>query len=164
MATKIMKNDISRACRPRYIVEGQVHLFSRPHQATKMVELAAAADPLKFKGLEPVLREAMSGKSALVFLFEGYEEIEAVSPIDILRRADVEVVVASISDSLAVKGRSNLVLQADLLLSSVPTDRVFDCVVVPGGPGTKLLRASPVVLGIVKRYHTPLCVVSSTIF
>jgi protein deglycase len=94
----------------------------------------------------------MSGKSALVFLFEGYEEIETVSPIDILRRADVEVVVASISDSLAVKGRSNLVLQADVLLSSIPADRVFDCVVVPGGPGTKLLRESTDVLNIVKRF------------
>ena len=96
----------------------------------------------------------MSGKSALVFLFEGYEEIETVSPIDILRRADIDVVVASISDSLAVKGRSNLVLQADVLLSSVPADRAFDCVVVPGGPGTKLLRASTDVLNIVKRYIT----------
>jgi 4-methyl-5(b-hydroxyethyl)-thiazole monophosphate biosynthesis len=93
--------------------------------------------------------------TALVFLFEGFEEIETVSPIDILRRAEVDVVVASISDTLLVKGRSNLLLQADVLLSSIPADRVFDCVVVPGGPGTKLLRESPTVLSIVKRhdYH-----------
>ena len=91
-------------------------------------------------------------KSVLVFLMEGYEEIETVSPIDILRRAEADVTVASISDSLSVKGRSNLVLQADVLLSSVAADRVFDCVVVPGGPGTKLLRESPDVLSIVKRY------------
>ncbi len=89
--------------------------------------------------------------TALVFLFEGFEEIETVSPIDILRRAEVDVVVASISDALLVKGRSNMLLQADVVLSSI-ADRVFDCVVVPGGPGTKLLRESPIVLSIVKRH------------
>jgi protein deglycase len=90
--------------------------------------------------------------TALVFLFEGFEEIETVSPIDILRRAEVDVVVASISDNVLVKGRSNLLLQADVLLSALDPDRVFDCVVVPGGPGTKLLRESSTVLSIVKRH------------
>ena len=105
-----------------------------------------------------VIREhSTMSKSVLVFLMEGFEEIETVCPIDILRRAEAEVMVASISDSLNVKGRSNIVLQADTLLASVPSDRVFDAVVVPGGPGTKLLRESPAVLSIVKRFVIPIC-------
>jgi 4-methyl-5(b-hydroxyethyl)-thiazole monophosphate biosynthesis len=90
-------------------------------------------------------------KTALVFLMEGFEEIETVSPIDILRRAEVNVTVASISDKTSVKGRSNIILEADTLLSSLEPDRVFDCIVVPGGPGTKLLRENTTVLSIVKR-------------
>mmetsp|Transcript_64000 Transcript_64000/g.171433 ORF Transcript_64000/g.171433 Transcript_64000/m.171433 type:complete len:180 (+) Transcript_64000:3-542(+) len=86
----------------------------------------------------------------LVFLMEGFEEIETVSPIDILRRAGLDVVVASISDSVSVKGRSNIVMNADVLLSSIDPTTIFDCVVVPGGPGTKLLREHSTVLAMVK--------------
>lgn len=73
-------------------------------------------------------------KSALIILHEGFEEIEAVNPIDILRRGGVEVTVASQGDSLAVAGRNGMTLMADTALDAV-IDQTYDAVILPGGPG-----------------------------
>lgn len=79
-------------------------------------------------------------KRVLCVLAPGFEEIEAVAPIDILRRAGAEVVVASITDAKLLTGRSNIVLQADVLLADVAPE-AFDLLLIPGGPGVKALRA-----------------------
>ena len=76
----------------------------------------------------------------LCVLAPGFEEIEAVAPIDILRRAGAEVVVASITGEKLLTGRSNLAVQADVLLADVQTE-AFDLLLIPGGPGVKALRA-----------------------
>ncbi|UCN01184.1 DJ-1/PfpI family protein [Sulfurimonas sp. SWIR-19] len=68
----------------------------------------------------------------LVPLASGFEEIEAVSIIDVLRRAEVEVLVASLSDEMLVKGANNIVIQADLHVKEVNADMI-DMVVLPGG-------------------------------
>ncbi|EKX45173.1 hypothetical protein GUITHDRAFT_41107, partial [Guillardia theta CCMP2712] len=88
----------------------------------------------------------------LVFLCEGFEEIETVSPIDILRRAGAQVTVASLTKDLHVKGRSNIIMSADVDLDAVK-DQDFDCVLCPGGPGTKHLREDARVISIVQRHH-----------
>mmetsp|Transcript_101 Transcript_101/g.333 ORF Transcript_101/g.333 Transcript_101/m.333 type:complete len:179 (+) Transcript_101:77-613(+) len=89
---------------------------------------------------------------ALLILPDGFEEIEAVSPIDILRRAEVDVTVASLSSSsTAVKGRSNITLTADTLLESVKGE-TYDLLVLPGGPGTKAMREDARVVEITKRH------------
>ena len=49
----------------------------------------------------------------LVSLFHGFEEIEATCPIDLLRRAEVEVVIAACDDQLDICGRSGIILRAD---------------------------------------------------
>ena len=86
---------------------------------------------------------------ALVFLAEGFEEIEAVTVIDILRRGDVETVVASISSSKLVKGAHGLEIQANVLATQAtaePELSTFDMVVLPGGlPGATNLLESPLV-------------------
>ncbi len=82
--------------------------------------------------------------NVLVLLAEGFEEIEAVTPIDLLRRAGAEVIVASLSDSTTVTGRSGIRLTADTALNALPaTGSTFDCLFLPGGPGVKGLRADP---------------------
>ncbi len=86
----------------------------------------------------------------LVVLADGFEEIEAIAPIDLLRRAGAEVITASLSDGIHVTGRDGITVHADTTLSSVET-AVFDVVFLPGGPGTRQLRADPRVRVIVQR-------------
>lgn len=90
--------------------------------------------------------------SVLVPLANGFEEIEAVTPIDLLRRAGAEVTIASLSDDIHATGRSGITAHADTSLAAVEA-RDFDCVFLPGGPGVKALRADPRVRAIVQRHH-----------
>jgi 4-methyl-5(b-hydroxyethyl)-thiazole monophosphate biosynthesis len=79
-------------------------------------------------------------KSVLVVLADGFEEIEAVTPIDILRRAGLDVTVAGL-DKLEVAGQSGLKIRADLTLDRF--EGLPDAVVLPGGAqGASNLGAS----------------------
>lgn len=89
--------------------------------------------------------------TVLVPLAEGFEEIEAVTPIDLLRRAGVDVTIASLSEVREATGRSGLTLRADTTLSAVGAT-LFDAVFLPGGPGVKHLRADPRVRDLVVRH------------
>jgi 4-methyl-5(b-hydroxyethyl)-thiazole monophosphate biosynthesis len=91
--------------------------------------------------------------SALVLLPEGFEELEAVAPIDVLRRAGVDVVVAGLTASPLVTGRCGMTLRVDTPLESVPAGRTFDLLLLPGGPGVKLLRADVRVRALVLAQH-----------
>jgi DJ-1 family protein len=83
--------------------------------------------------------------SALVFLAPGFEEIEAVTVIDILRRAEIETVVAGLATNPIIASRQTRHL-ADLHLADVDPAREFEIVVLPGGvEGAKNLAASPLV-------------------
>jgi len=90
--------------------------------------------------------------TVLAILPEGFEELEAVAPIDLLRRAGAEVTVAALGDALPVRGRSALTLHADATLAAVG-DRLFDLLLLPGGPGVARLRADPRVRAAVLRHH-----------
>jgi len=81
---------------------------------------------------------------ALVFLAEGFEEIEAVTVVDVLRRADVEVDMAALGVR-RVLGAHGLAIEADLLLDDVITTngakKQYDAMILPGGmPGARHLR------------------------
>ncbi|AHF92269.1 DJ-1 family protein [Opitutaceae bacterium TAV1] len=94
----------------------------------------------------------MSTPTVLAILPEGFEELEAVAPIDVLRRAGVQVTLASLEDKLDVTGRNNLTLRADFPLSLVG-DTLYNLLLLPGGPGVKHLRASTRVNECVARHH-----------
>lgn len=68
----------------------------------------------------------------LVPLAKGFEEIEAVSIIDVLRRAGVDVVVAALSGEMLVEGANGITIQADTEVKNV-TANELDMVVLPGG-------------------------------
>lgn len=79
--------------------------------------------------------------SVLVILAHGFEEVEAVTPIDLLRRSGAKVTVAGLDD-LMIKGSHGMVIGCDKLLSEC-MDEPFDCVVLPGGGlGSQNLAAS----------------------
>ena len=76
-----------------------------------------------------------------VFLAPGFEESEAICPIDILKRAELDVVTVSISDDREVTGAHGITIKADITLSQLPPCHP-EAVVLPGGmPGTKNLDA-----------------------
>lgn len=80
--------------------------------------------------------------TVLAVLAEGFEEIEAITPVDVLRRAGATVTLAALVDGIHVTGRNGITLHADAPLSAVE-GRDFDCIFLPGGPGVKNLRADP---------------------
>lgn len=78
---------------------------------------------------------------AYIFLAEGFEEIEAVTPIDILRRASIETITVSISASNAVTGAHGISFIADKLFHQIVVANE-DYLILPGGmPGTANLMA-----------------------
>ncbi len=68
----------------------------------------------------------------LVIISNGFEEIETVSIIDILRRANVDVTVATIDDILT-HGAHSITIKADDMLENISDLNIFDMVVLPGG-------------------------------
>lgn len=91
--------------------------------------------------------------TVLAILAEGFEEIEAITPIDALRRAGAEVTIAALADGIHVTGKNGITFHADTMLTNVGT-RDFDCLFLPGGPGVKHLRADPRVRTLVLRHHS----------
>lgn len=88
---------------------------------------------------------------ALIPLADGFEEIEAVSIIDVLRRGGVEVVSASIHDRKDVRGAHGIVMNADRLLSDV-IDEEYDVIVLPGGgEGTANLKSCAALIERIRR-------------
>jgi 4-methyl-5(b-hydroxyethyl)-thiazole monophosphate biosynthesis len=92
--------------------------------------------------------------TVLVILPEGVEELEAIAPIDLLRRTGCQVTLAALGPGIHVTGRNAITLHADLSLSTLPADAApYDCLLLPGGPGVAALRASPAVRELVARHH-----------
>ena len=82
-------------------------------------------------------------KRVLVPISKGFEEIEAVTVIDVLRRAGASVVVAGV-DGDTVTGRSNIAVIPDLSLDEALGKGPYDLMVLPGGlPNAYTLRDSP---------------------
>jgi 4-methyl-5(b-hydroxyethyl)-thiazole monophosphate biosynthesis len=89
--------------------------------------------------------------TALVPLAEGFDDVEAVAVIDVLRRGGVEVTVASVHDTLAVKSAHGIEMKADALFSDVG-DNAYDVIVLPGGgAGTENLKADERLLERLRR-------------
>lgn len=85
-------------------------------------------------------RNTMKKKIA-VHLADGFEEIEAISIIDVLRRADIEVIVVSMTGKLEVAGAHQIKVIADAVFEAVDYNDLF-MIVLPGGmPGASNLDA-----------------------
>ncbi|CAD7703639.1 unnamed protein product [Ostreobium quekettii] len=87
---------------------------------------------------------AGAGKSVLVPVGNGVEEMEAVITIDVLRRAGAEVTVASVEDDVKVTCSRGVQLVADANIAECATTE-YDLIALPGGmPGAERLRDSEV--------------------
>jgi len=88
--------------------------------------------------------------SALFIFTDGLEELEAIAPLDILRRSGVTCTSASQSGKLQVKGRNDIMLEADCLLEDAQ-NKSYDLVVIPGGPGVNALRQDKRIIELVQQ-------------
>jgi 4-methyl-5(b-hydroxyethyl)-thiazole monophosphate biosynthesis len=93
-------------------------------------------------------------KKAVVCLANGFEEIEAIGIIDILRRAEIFVTVISITGVREVRGAHDIGVMADDLFENAELSG-YDMIVLPGGmPGSQNLKDHPGLTGIIKDFNT----------
>lgn len=79
-------------------------------------------------------------KHVAIMLADGFEEIEALTPVDVLRRADIKVTTVSISNLTNVTGAHDINIKADALFNDIDFNSI-SCIVLPGGmPGAKNLQ------------------------
>jgi len=97
----------------------------------------------------------MEPKKVLVLLANGFEDVEAITPIDYLRRAGIEVLTVAVGETLLVKskwGQINII--ADIMLTPPICTADWDAVILPGGmPGTTNLAASKDVTTLLNEMH-----------
>lgn len=93
-------------------------------------------------------------KKAFIFLAEGFEIVETMTPVDILRRAGVHVTTVSISEKNLVQSSHGISVLADSLIGE--TDfREGDMLILPGGyPGYENLRKSEILKKLVLDYYS----------
>lgn len=92
------------------------------------------------------------GKRVLVILAPGNEESEAVIPIDIMKRANLEVTIAALNSSLVVQGAHNISITAEVLVDNCNSSD-YDAIFLPGGmPGTINLLENSKVISLIKEF------------
>lgn len=91
-------------------------------------------------------------KKVLCILAEGFEEIEAITPIDLLRRADIEVITAGLT-GIDITGAHGISVIADCdLEEALQQADDFDAVIVPGGmPGAANIAANTKAVDFIKK-------------
>ena len=91
-------------------------------------------------------------KKVHIFFAEGFEEIEAITPVDVLRRAGVDVTTVSVTNSRQVKGSHNIKITTDTILEDVK-DTTADMLILPGGlPGAENLNKNRELILMIQRH------------
>ena len=89
-------------------------------------------------------------KIVYVFLADGFEEVEAITVVDILRRAEVEVLTVGVGSKTLV-GAHDIVVQADIDICELAMDNNIEMIVLPGGmPGVYNLKKSKKVIEVLR--------------
>lgn len=92
-------------------------------------------------GKRPIQTALIMGKKAIVFLADGFEETEALAPVDIMRRCGIDVRLITINDTRTVTSSHNVTIIADQTIAEGIAD--YDLLMIPGGmPGTTNLNAN----------------------
>jgi protein deglycase len=86
-----------------------------------------------------------------VILADGFEEVEAIAIIDVLRRAEIHTVIAGLHDNHIISAR-NVKIIPDTVIDTIKADD-FDMIVLPGGqPGSDNLNADPRVKELIRSF------------
>lgn len=94
---------------------------------------------------------------SFVFLAEGFEEMEAIVPVDLLRRAGIAVKTVSITNSMYVTGAHGIIVKADLIYDSVRFESPR-WLIFPGGmPGAKNLHEFAPIESLIKKQLEDSC-------
>jgi 4-methyl-5(b-hydroxyethyl)-thiazole monophosphate biosynthesis len=93
-------------------------------------------------------------KKVLLMLADGFEEVEALTVVDYLRRSNIICDTCSIVNEKTVKGAHEIVVESDLILDEMSDVHNYDGIILPGGlPGSTNLRDDEGVIGIVKDFN-----------
>lgn len=93
----------------------------------------------------------MSRKKVALFLVDGFEELEAIAPVDILRRSGIEVDTVSITETYNVISSRKITILSDKLIKDINFDE-YEMLILPGGPGTDNYYSSDVLLERLKEF------------
>ena len=92
-------------------------------------------------------------KKAGIFFAPGFEEIEALTVVDLLRRVNIEAECIAINNEKTVTGSHNITVVMDKVISETDFDSL-DVIVCPGGmPGTKNLEACDILHDKIKKFN-----------
>lgn len=88
---------------------------------------------------------------AFIILAEGFEEVEAVGVVDVLRRANIDLLTVSESEDPHVLSSKRLMVRADKVFSEVDFLE-GQLLILPGGPGTKRLKKNQALKNVIASY------------
>lgn len=89
----------------------------------------------------------------LLFLANGFEEIEALGTLDLLRRGKVDVTTCTLNQTPLTLGAHGIAVEAELCLTELDSS-LYDGVILPGGMGgSQALAATQGVLELIREYH-----------
>ncbi|MDY0236182.1 MAG: DJ-1/PfpI family protein [Gudongella sp.] len=90
----------------------------------------------------------------LVLLADGFEEVEALTCVDYIRRAGLDAIMVSTMEDINVKGAHGIQVKADMFLTDVKDASYYRALVIPGGlPGATNLRDNDHVIKIVQDFN-----------
>ena len=86
-----------------------------------------------------------------IILADGFEEMEALAPVDLLRRVDIDVATVSLTDDLMVQGGHGISVKADVTLEQVDFE-VLEMLVLPGGMGgVNTIAETPAAMELIQK-------------
>lgn len=89
-------------------------------------------------------------KKLLVFIADGTEEVEVLTVVDYLRRAEVEVDLVSVGESGKIKGAHDVYIGADMTIDEIKENN-YDAIYVPGGmPGAENIKNTEKAISLIK--------------
>ena len=89
---------------------------------------------------------------AVIFLVDGFEEVEALAPLDILRRGDAKVASVSLMGRLEVTGSHDITVKADMLFEDLKnTENAM--LILPGGPGVPRYKEHAQLLEMLRNHY-----------